>query len=52
MLLEKKEEILKLVKEYILEKNEKNQWTAGEDWVTYSGPHFDEKEFVDAVDVW
>ena len=51
MTLGKKEEILKLVKEYILEKNKQNQWTAGEDWVTYSGPHFDEKEFVDAVDV-
>ena len=51
MLLEKKEEILKLVKEYILEKNKNKQWIAGEDWVTYSGPHFDEKEFVDAVNV-
>jgi CDP-6-deoxy-D-xylo-4-hexulose-3-dehydrase len=51
MLLEKKEQILKLVKEYISEKNEQKTWTEGEDWVTYSGPHLDEKEFVDAVDV-
>jgi CDP-6-deoxy-D-xylo-4-hexulose-3-dehydrase len=44
----KKEEILKLVSEYILEKN-KNSWNKEKDWVTYSGPVFDDKEYVAAV---
>ena len=32
--------ILKLVKEYIDEKRENQNWTKGEDWVNYSGPTF------------
>ena len=45
-----KKEILQLVEKYIKEKRENENWTPGEDWVKYSGPVFDEKEYVRAVD--
>ena len=44
-----KEKILELVKEYIEEKDSKDKWIPGEDWVSYSGPHFDSKEYIAAV---
>tara|TARA_R110000824_G_scaffold24010_7_gene85008 strand:+ start:6072 stop:7412 length:1341 start_codon:yes stop_codon:yes gene_type:complete len=47
----KKQKILDLIKEYINEKAESEAWSSGEDWVSYSGPTFDEKEYVAAVDV-
>ena len=43
------EEILKLVEEYIKEKDSKKTWVAGEDWVQYSGPYFTHDEYVRAV---
>jgi len=43
------QEILKLVEEYIKEKNNNKKWTAGEDWVQYAGPYFDHEEYVRAV---
>ena len=47
---EKLNEILSLVKEYIAEKNIKeNEWTPGQDWLSYSGPIFDENEYLAAV---
>ena len=46
---EKLEQILELVSEYIQEKD--NTWTAGKDWVKYSGPHYDEKEYLAAINV-
>lgn len=46
----KKQEILKLVSEYIKEKRESKTWTPGEDWIQYSGPYFDSNEFVNGVD--
>ena len=46
---EKLEQILSLVSEYILEKQEHESWTAGEDWISYSGPVFDDKEYLAAV---
>lgn len=44
-----KEEILKLVAEYITEKRATKTWTPGKDWVQYAGPHFDSNEFVAAT---
>ena len=46
---EKLSEILNLVEEYIHHKHGQESWTAGEDWVSYSGPTFDEKEYLVAV---
>ncbi len=47
----KKQKILDLVKEYIIEKTNNEEWKAGQDWVSYSGPIFDEKEYLSAVNV-
>ena len=44
-----KEDILKLVAQYITEKRKSKSWTAGKDWVQYAGPYFDDKEYVKAV---
>ena len=46
---EKLEQILNLVTEYVSEKQENEKWTAGEDWVSYSGPVFDDQEYLAAV---
>ena len=43
--------ILKLVKEYIDEKRENQNWTKGEDWVNYSGPHFSSEEYTSAIEI-
>ena len=48
--MDKKQEILDLVKDYVLEKRKNDSWTPGEDLVSYSGPVFDDKEFVAAID--
>ena len=48
-MIDKKEEILKLVSEYISEKQSKKRWTAGQDWVQYAGPFFDDNEYVSAI---
>ncbi len=50
-MIEKKQEILSLVSEYIKDKKKSKTWTAGKDWVQYSGPFFDEEEYAAAVDV-
>ena len=47
--MSKLEEILKLVSEYISE-NKQTDFKKGQDWVKYSGPHFDEKEYMAAVE--
>lgn len=44
-----KEEILKLVGEYITEKHAAKTWIPGKDWVQYAGPYFDSEEFVSAT---
>lgn len=41
--------ILKLIEEYINEKNENEVWTAGKDWVRYAGPFFSSDEYVRSV---
>lgn len=46
----KKQAILDAISEYVKEKKSNKTWTAGKDWVQYSGPWFDDKEFVSAVD--
>lgn len=47
-LQDKKTKILQLVSEYILEKS-KSTWNSDKDWVSYSGPTFDDKEYVAAI---
>ena len=48
---DKLQSILELVHEYITDKHEKEIWKPGDDWVSYSGPVFDEKEYLAAVQV-
>tara|TARA_R110000824_G_scaffold303879_5_gene491733 strand:- start:3601 stop:4956 length:1356 start_codon:yes stop_codon:yes gene_type:complete len=48
---DKLQNILELVHEYITDKHEKEVWNPGDDWVSYSGPVFDEKEYLAAVQV-
>lgn len=43
------QEILKLVEEYIKEKDSQKTWTPGEDWVQYAGPYYTADEYVRAV---
>ena len=45
--MNKKEQILQLVSEYITETTP--EWKEG-DWIHYAGPKFDDKEFVAAID--
>lgn len=47
---DKLKNILKLTQEYISEKHSQKKWNRGEDWVRYSGPYFDTKEYVKAVE--
>ncbi len=47
---EKLNEILHLVEEYIHDKHQRETWDPGEDWVSYSGPVFDEKETTAVVE--
>jgi CDP-4-dehydro-6-deoxyglucose reductase, E1 len=48
--MDKKQEILKLVEEYITEKHASKKWEAGKDWVQYAGPYFNSKEYTAAVE--
>lgn len=46
----KLEEILNLISDYIDEKQTTDDsWEAGKDWLSYSGPRFDSKEYVAAI---
>ena len=45
----KLEQILNLVSEYVSEKQQNETWTPGEDWISYSGPVFDDSEYLAAV---
>lgn len=47
-LQQKKAKILELVSEYISEKTN-TSWDKEKDWVSYSGPVFDDKEYVAAI---
>jgi CDP-6-deoxy-D-xylo-4-hexulose-3-dehydrase len=44
-----KQELLKNIKDFLLS-NAKKEFVPGEDWVRYSGPHFDEKEILAAIE--
>lgn len=46
----KKEQILSLVKEYILEQQSQKQWTPGKDWVQYAGPFFNDYEYTSSIE--
>tara|TARA_R100000908_G_C3753022_1_gene147461 strand:- start:444 stop:1775 length:1332 start_codon:yes stop_codon:yes gene_type:complete len=46
---EKLEQILELVSEYINDKN--TDWDSENDWVAYSGPHFNDEEYKAAIEV-
>jgi CDP-6-deoxy-D-xylo-4-hexulose-3-dehydrase len=48
--MDKKQQILDLVSEFIIEKRQNSSWTPGKDWIQYSGPVFDDKEYVAAVE--
>lgn len=48
--MDKKQQILDLVAEYIKEKRENETWSPGQDWVSYSGPILDEEEYTAAID--
>jgi len=45
----KKQIILDLVSEYIKEKKANKTWEAGKDWVQYSGPYFNEQEYINGI---
>jgi CDP-6-deoxy-D-xylo-4-hexulose-3-dehydrase len=45
----KKQIILDLVSEYIKEKKANKTWEAGKDWVQYSGPYFNDQEYVNGI---
>ena len=47
--MNKKEQILQLVAEYIDEQHSEKKWIAGKDWVQYAGPYFTSDEFTAAV---
>lgn len=46
----KKQVILNLVAEYIKEKRANKNWQPGKDWVQYSGPFYNEDEFVAGIE--
>ena len=48
--MDKKQQILDLVKEYIIEKRQNESWNPGKDWVSYSGPIMNEDEYMAAID--
>lgn len=50
MIDDKKQQILDLVSEYIKEKEQSKKWIAGEDWIQYSGPFYDDKEYVAGIE--
>ena len=49
--MNKLEQILNLVEEYVNERDEEKTWNPGEDWISYSGPHFNKDEYVEAIKV-
>ena len=46
---DKKQQILDLVQEFINEKHQSSTWKPG-DWIQYSGPFFNEKEYIAGVE--
>ena len=50
MLEQKRKSIIKNTRSYINEKHAMKTWEAGKDWVQYSGPYFDGKEYSSGVE--
>ena len=48
--LNEKDAILASIRDYINKKNKSKKWIAGEDWVQYAGPFFDENEYISSVE--
>ena len=48
--MNKLQNILKLVDEYITEKHSQKKWEAGKDWVQYSGPYFTSDEYIRSIE--
>lgn len=48
-LADKKQQLLELVADYIKTKQSESNWDQSKDWVSYSGPNYDEKEYVAAI---
>ena len=48
--MDKLQNILKLVDEYITEKHSQKKWEAGKDWVQYSGPYFTSDEYIRSIE--
>lgn len=46
----KKQEILNSIRDYVKQSQKEKTWKEGEDWVQYSGPYFDDEEFVAGVE--
>ncbi len=44
------QEILKLVKDYIEQKQANRKWQAGKDFVNYAGPYYNSDEYVAGVE--
>ena len=42
-------QIINTTGKYINKKNSLKKWTPGEDWVQYSGPYFNDKEYKAAI---
>lgn len=45
-----KNQILELVAKLIAQKKQNSKWIAGKDWIEYSGPQYDDKEYINAID--
>lgn len=48
--MDKKQQILDLVSEYIKERNNNKVWEPGRDWIQYSGPWFNDQEYTNCID--
>ena len=48
--MDKLQNILSLVDEYITEKHSKKTWEAGKDWVQYAGPYFTSDEYIRSIE--
>ena len=49
-MMNKLQNILKLVDEYVTEKHSQKKWEAGKDWVQYSGPYFTSDEYIRSIE--
>ena len=45
----RKKQILNSLEQYLLDKKKNKKWSEGNDWVSYSGPHINEKEILSVI---